>query len=435
MDYYNNQTYYDILGVTKDASLENIRAARDRLKYGEDRVSFWKWEEIDKAYDVLSNKEKRREYDRNIGVNQFGGTYFIDSNSNLGSENLSNENFDSSENKENQSDDNDYQSQIQQPSNTTPIENEPENSEENNQTVCDTKDGNETKENLGQPSENGSENSSQSDSSEDNNIDEESEIDETKENLKNNIFKELKFKQNENANFKDFDSINKGKIAKKIAVKIGELAVIGTLGFLVIGLNNAVLFAIGYFTGKKAINKVKKAKLTRKSYTGIITEIQTTESKLIEESNNRLMSNIDKLLQSNYNDAELQKYKLSFENQVELLEKMVENRKNTKEQKGLLTSRELRIQALKGQLNKAKKNLKYIDKNIKRDELIDSIGAENVNLDSKLMRNLTIGNKYLQIKEFNQKIKLQGGPIKSIGNFITSKIAVPDEEEQQSKYR
>lgn len=68
MDYYDNQTYYDILGVKRDASLSNIEAAKDRLKFGspDDRVPFSMWVKIDEAYSVLSNHEKRMEYDKEL---------------------------------------------------------------------------------------------------------------------------------------------------------------------------------------------------------------------------------------------------------------------------------------------------------------------------------------------------------------------------------
>jgi len=68
MDYYSNQSYYDILGVKQDASLDSIQKAKDRLKFGDpdDRAPFSMWDKIDEAYNVLSDIEKRREYDKKI---------------------------------------------------------------------------------------------------------------------------------------------------------------------------------------------------------------------------------------------------------------------------------------------------------------------------------------------------------------------------------
>ena len=71
MNYYNNQTYYDILGVSKDASISAIQNAVERLKYGapDDRVPFSMWDKIDEAYSVLSNPDRRFEYDKKLNTN------------------------------------------------------------------------------------------------------------------------------------------------------------------------------------------------------------------------------------------------------------------------------------------------------------------------------------------------------------------------------
>ena len=68
MDYYKNQSYYDILGVSIDASPENVERAKNRLKFGdaEDRAPFSMWDKIDEAYKVLTNPEKRAEYDKKL---------------------------------------------------------------------------------------------------------------------------------------------------------------------------------------------------------------------------------------------------------------------------------------------------------------------------------------------------------------------------------
>jgi DnaJ-class molecular chaperone len=67
------QSYYDILGVAKDANVTTIKKARDKLamKYHPDRLSGSnkefgeaKFKEINEAYEVLSNPKKREIYDR-----------------------------------------------------------------------------------------------------------------------------------------------------------------------------------------------------------------------------------------------------------------------------------------------------------------------------------------------------------------------------------
>ncbi|CAI2173979.1 253_t:CDS:2 [Funneliformis geosporum] len=67
-----NEKYYDILGVSKDASESEIKAAFRKLafKWHPDRNQQKKKEaeakmkEINEAYEVLSNPEKRQNYDR-----------------------------------------------------------------------------------------------------------------------------------------------------------------------------------------------------------------------------------------------------------------------------------------------------------------------------------------------------------------------------------
>lgn len=65
--------YYDILGVARDASEDDIKKAFRKLahKYHPDKGGGdeKKFKEINEAYQVLSNKEKRRQYD------QFGQTF------------------------------------------------------------------------------------------------------------------------------------------------------------------------------------------------------------------------------------------------------------------------------------------------------------------------------------------------------------------------
>ena len=70
MDYYKDQTYYDVLGVPRDASFYSIEKAKDRLKFGsqEDQVPFSMWGKIDEAYYVLSDPDRRREYDRKLDL-------------------------------------------------------------------------------------------------------------------------------------------------------------------------------------------------------------------------------------------------------------------------------------------------------------------------------------------------------------------------------
>src|SRR4030042_1809757 len=66
----NNRDYYKILGVTRNANDEEIKKAFRKLafKYHPDHNSESdaeeKFKEINEAYEVLSNAEKRASYDR-----------------------------------------------------------------------------------------------------------------------------------------------------------------------------------------------------------------------------------------------------------------------------------------------------------------------------------------------------------------------------------
>lgn len=70
-----SRTYYDILGVSREATLQEITSAKNALakvyhpdanvNQGVDTTAFM--QEILEAYRVLSNTEKRREYDKELG--------------------------------------------------------------------------------------------------------------------------------------------------------------------------------------------------------------------------------------------------------------------------------------------------------------------------------------------------------------------------------
>ena len=68
----SKRDYYDILGVSKDASQEDIRKAYRALakKYHPDvskeENAEAKFKEVQEAYDVLGNEEKRKNYDDSV---------------------------------------------------------------------------------------------------------------------------------------------------------------------------------------------------------------------------------------------------------------------------------------------------------------------------------------------------------------------------------
>ena len=72
--------YYEILGVPRDASAEQIKKAYRRLARqhhpdvaGADGGSEETFKDVSRAYDVLSNPEKRRAYDLGADPSSAGG--------------------------------------------------------------------------------------------------------------------------------------------------------------------------------------------------------------------------------------------------------------------------------------------------------------------------------------------------------------------------
>lgn len=78
----SKRDYYDVLGVSKDADQSEIKKAyrKKAMKYHPDKnsgdeASEQKFKEINEAYEILSDKEKRKMYDQygHAGVNQNAG--------------------------------------------------------------------------------------------------------------------------------------------------------------------------------------------------------------------------------------------------------------------------------------------------------------------------------------------------------------------------
>jgi molecular chaperone DnaJ len=80
----NKRDYYDVLGVTKNASEEEIKKAFRKLAFqyhpdhNKDQGAEEKFKEIKEAYDILSDPQKRASYDRfgHAGSPGFGGRGF-----------------------------------------------------------------------------------------------------------------------------------------------------------------------------------------------------------------------------------------------------------------------------------------------------------------------------------------------------------------------
>jgi DnaJ-class molecular chaperone len=58
-DQHDSRAYYEILGVDKNASLDEIKSAyEEKSKECKEKI-----EKINAAYEVLSDSQKRQEYD------------------------------------------------------------------------------------------------------------------------------------------------------------------------------------------------------------------------------------------------------------------------------------------------------------------------------------------------------------------------------------
>lgn len=88
-----SNSLYDTLGIAKNASSEEIKKAYRRLarKYHPDinkeKGAEDKFKEINAAYEILSDEQKRAQYDR-YGDSMFGGQSFSDFSKNMGGADL-----------------------------------------------------------------------------------------------------------------------------------------------------------------------------------------------------------------------------------------------------------------------------------------------------------------------------------------------------------
>ena len=80
------KNYYEILGVSKDASQDDIKKAYRKLArqyhpdlHPNDQAAAEKFKEINEANEVLSDEKKRKNYDTfgdpNGGMGGFGGLF------------------------------------------------------------------------------------------------------------------------------------------------------------------------------------------------------------------------------------------------------------------------------------------------------------------------------------------------------------------------
>ena len=186
---------------------------------------------------------------------------------------------------------------------------------------------------------------------------------------------------------------------KKIGKYVG-----GTLvGFAVMGPIGAVGVALWMKNhNKKKLQKGEKSKKIKK--------VTTEEIEIIEQYNKILDKEINRLLSEPHNSYRLEICRAKYENQVNLLAKLLELKINTKPSKGIIKYK-FEIMSLKNQLDTARKNLSSIKERI----------AEYDETKRNRLNELNI-----QLDQTNQKI----AKAKAQAEFIRQEKAKQGEETQ-----
>lgn len=380
--------YYDILGIKKDASLENIQKAKDKLKFGgpDDKAPFSMWAKIDEAYEVLSDREKRREYDRKLEEET------IDySTSKLQSEFAS------------------LQSMIK----------------ENKEKIVETevKDDQLSKTSLMSAQ-------SENELSKEKNDHEQLEKIKLEENQ--SVQTDLTNTQSEEVtdmidyNNQILTSNSKSQyVIDQLSKKAEETFTVANLKRfgknIVLAIPTAVL-ATGIII--KELSKKNNYSLQEDSAEKTITEIKTPEMELEEEYRKKLSEKIEKKLNEYHTNYDLQIDKLRYENYIELLQKKIELKEQESVKKGKITIYKLQLTALKRQLEVFREELDKVNSKIQQKQKHQNLSRlyRSLNLvNKKIAKNTqsdikkTIAIKNLQVKKdkLTDKLKLEIDKVKS----------------------
>ena len=282
--------YYKILGIKKGATLEEIKAARENMKFGDSKVSYFMWPMIDEAYNVLSNPEKRKEYDK--AIDDFLNAYAL----------------------------------VSKKEEEEPIKEEEEPIKE---------------EEIG-----------------------------------------LVF-DDKNRPKKEKITLSKGgKVIKLLGGTLVPYAAFSLLGFQAIGTVIAAGVILNAISKKR-----KKVKLQKENKQKEITKITTKEMVEIEDYNETLDNQINKLLSEPHNNYRLQICKVKYENQIVLLENLLQMKLNKKVDKFGMIRHKLDLAATKIQLETAKRNLVRINEKIgkyEREQGLTRLNQELIETNQKL---------------------------------------------------
>ena len=331
--------YYKILGITPEASLENIRKARER-ELAQNWSNPMGRVEIERAYSILSNPESRREYDEKL-KKELNEAELAKRNARTSSEfERANREFDfyvdPQQLEEEQSKESEKNIIVEEPTEVVEkkeeVVEEKEEATEKKEETLDEKDKSTHKKEEAEDIYSSSDHEIHNLLEEDNN-----------KKVYDYIIP-IQQKDKESSTSKEFTKLQKGLIYG------GSLLLVGIPGPI-----------IAYIAMKKL--KGKKLKLHRNKHKKM-TDIKTQESKLIEEYNQNLDTQINTLLAQPHNNYNLQIAKTRYENQIELLKKRIELKMNETVKRGGLTKYKLECVALHNQLRIEQKKLKTVNSKI-----------------------------------------------------------------------
>lgn len=416
MDYYENQTYYDILGLPKDGkdeitgepvSIESIQNARNRLIYGvqgQDSLPFWVKSKVEEAYSILSDSEKRREYDKSLIEK-------VDSDVS----------FNFEEEKE----------EKEQPEQIEEEKEEFEDIYSNSDHTIDSLDNTEETQSVAEGEEENKEELIDEQVSE--------EKDEEGQNEEPEKEEEEKQQEDQQRKFEDYPvfDIDRGffdkktnSVTQKIGNKVKSIVTSdnlrrGLVTFGTIGAGLMLANGFGLIAGipvaiiaNKIITKVKNSKLYRDNKEKKMLKLYTPESKLIEEYNKNLDDEIYALLSTSHENYNLEIAKLKYKNQIELLKKRIEVKQNENVKKGGITKFRIELASLNMQLKHAEKKLKNLENYIGNYHKETKLNKLNENLQSA----------FKDVEKARQNENVQIHKIKKLENYQRTAKAKRDKK-------
>lgn len=353
---FEGKDYYNKLGVSKNASLDQIRKAYYREKFDNPYVSIWAKSDLDEAYYVLTDLDKKKQYDEYLNNKSLDSEYpsSIESVFNENDEQKFDDTFyidkeDYKIDEDTSEKEGDFK--LEQPSKEEPLE---------------------LKENSEKP--------------------------ESKEQKLDEPIRIFPINMDKLNNKQDNKALgnNKKKLIKILGTIGSGAVVFAVTGLLTpsIALVLAGTVATSFLTNRAIKYKLDKTKKEKK-----ITKITTPESKLIEEYNKKLDDQVYKLLSEPHNNYNLEISRLRYENQIELLNKRIEMKKSEKIKKGCITKHKLELTALNMQLETAHKRLSNINEKMENYSKEQSL--------SKLNKKISDKAKEIDAKESSQTLGIK----------------------------